>query len=170
MGTFLLNGLLGRLHDTKIMVQPLYTFVGLFIDDCVPMPRAKPAERGRYQRWPETKAVVSRVLILHPNCFLFLSRVRGRFVRTFTPSLVSRTVRRSYTLNRWQVHNARLKQTQFTNSSCWQTSATKAVREARGVERRLRGESSRMEELTEEEERMLAKYLRELAMKVRADW
>ena len=42
----------------------------------------------------------------------------------------------------------------------------KSVREARGVERRLRGESSRLEELTPEEERMLAKFLRELAMKV----
>lgn len=41
------------------------------------------------------------------------------------------------------------------------------VREARGTERRLRGESSRMEDLTLDEERMLAKYLRELAMKVR---
>lgn len=40
------------------------------------------------------------------------------------------------------------------------------VREARGTERRLRGESSRVEELTIEEERALAKYLRELAMKV----
>lgn len=41
------------------------------------------------------------------------------------------------------------------------------MREARGIERRLRGESSRVEELTQEEERMLAKFLRELAMKVR---
>lgn len=41
-----------------------------------------------------------------------------------------------------------------------------SVREARGIERRLRGESSRLEELTPEEERMLAKFLRELAMKV----
>ncbi|CAM9943648.1 unnamed protein product [Scytosiphon promiscuus] len=46
------------------------------------------------------------------------------------------------------------------------TNVEQAVREARGVERRLRGESSRMEELTEEEETLLAKYLRELAMKV----
>lgn len=42
------------------------------------------------------------------------------------------------------------------------------TREARGVERRLRGESSKVEELTPEEERMLAKFLRELAMKVGA--
>lgn len=41
-----------------------------------------------------------------------------------------------------------------------------STREARGVERRLRGESSKVEELTPEEERMLAKFLRELAMKV----
>ncbi|CAB1116756.1 unnamed protein product [Ectocarpus sp. CCAP 1310/34] len=46
------------------------------------------------------------------------------------------------------------------------TNVEQAVREARGVDRRLRGESSRLEELTEEEQRMLAKFLRELAMKV----
>ncbi|CAM9626184.1 unnamed protein product, partial [Laminaria digitata] len=46
------------------------------------------------------------------------------------------------------------------------TSVGQATREARGVERRLRGESSKVEELTPEEERMLAKFLRELAMKV----
>ncbi|CAM9396924.1 unnamed protein product, partial [Ectocarpus fasciculatus] len=49
------------------------------------------------------------------------------------------------------------------------TNVEQAVREARGVERRLRGESSRLEELSEEEERMLAKFLRELAMKVNKD-
>eukprot|EP00752_Nemacystus_decipiens_P004962 g4515.t1 len=46
------------------------------------------------------------------------------------------------------------------------TNVEQSVREARGIERRLRGESSRLEELTQEEERMLAKFLRELAMKV----
>ncbi|CAM9953786.1 unnamed protein product [Pylaiella littoralis] len=46
------------------------------------------------------------------------------------------------------------------------TNVEQSIREARGVERRLRGESSRLEELTAEEERMLAKFLRELAMKV----
>ncbi|CAM9185097.1 unnamed protein product [Ectocarpus sp. 12 AP-2014] len=49
------------------------------------------------------------------------------------------------------------------------TNVEQAVREARGVDRRLRGESSRLEELSEEEERMLAKFLRELAMKVNKD-
>lgn len=43
---------------------------------------------------------------------------------------------------------------------------SQTVREARGTERRLKGESSRVEELTPGEERMLAKFLRELAMKV----
>ncbi|CBJ31039.1 conserved unknown protein [Ectocarpus siliculosus] len=49
------------------------------------------------------------------------------------------------------------------------TNVEQAVREARGVDRRLRGESSRLEGLSEEEERMLAKFLRELAMKVNKD-
>ncbi|CAM9108925.1 unnamed protein product [Ectocarpus sp. 12 AP-2014] len=49
------------------------------------------------------------------------------------------------------------------------TNVEQAVREVRGVDRRLRGESSRLEELSEEEERMLAKFLRELAMKVNKD-
>ncbi|CAN0405098.1 unnamed protein product [Ascophyllum nodosum] len=43
------------------------------------------------------------------------------------------------------------------------------VRKARGIERLLRGESSRVEQLNQEEERMLAKFLRELAMKVNKD-
>eukprot|EP00903_Cladosiphon_okamuranus_P012495 g11700.t1 len=49
------------------------------------------------------------------------------------------------------------------------TNVEQSVREARGVERRLRGESSRLEELTQEEERMVAKFLRELAMKVNTE-
>lgn len=43
------------------------------------------------------------------------------------------------------------------------------VREARGTDSRLRGESSRLEELSPEEEGMVTKFLRELAMKVRRE-
>lgn len=50
---------------------------------------------------------------------------------------------------------------------CCSIRPLQSVREAKGTDAQLRGESSRIEQLTPEEEKKLAKFLRELAMEVK---